>query len=144
MRILARVVLTLALSWTVLLVPQISAQAADSRADKVMSSVAKQSGKPYKWGAAGPRSFDCSGLVQYSYKLAGKSIGRTSGQQMAGRRIPKTERKKGDILVFLRGSTAYHSAIYAGDGMMWEAQKSGTRVGKHKIWSTKYVVRRPA
>ena len=48
-------------------------------ADKVMSSVAKQSGKPYKWGAAGPRSFDCSGLVQYSYKLAGKSIGRTSG-----------------------------------------------------------------
>lgn len=143
MRIFARVLLTLALTSTVLMAPQVSAQAADSRADKVMTQVAKLKGKPYRWGGAGPNSFDCSGLVQYTYKKAGKKIGRTSGQQLAGKRIPKTQKKKGDILVFLHGSRPYHSAIYAGSGKIWEAQRTGTRVGKHKIWSTAYVVRRP-
>lgn len=142
MRIVARVMLTLALSTTVLMAPQVSAQA-DSRSDKVMTQVAKLKGKPYRWGGAGPKSFDCAGLVQYSYKKAGKKIGRTSGQQLAGKKIPKSKKKKGDILVFMRGSTAYHSAIYAGSGKMWEAQRSGTRVGKHTIWSQAYVVRRP-
>lgn len=114
-----------------------------TRAQKVIKWAAKQKGDPYKYGANGPGSFDCSGLVQYVYKKSGKKVGRTSGAQLKGKHISKSKKKKGDILIFISNGRAYHSAIYAGDGKMWEAQKSGTRVGKHKIWSSGYVVRRP-
>jgi cell wall-associated NlpC family hydrolase len=114
-----------------------------TRAQKVIKWAAKEKGKPYQYGADGPRSFDCSGLVQYVYKKAGKKIGRTSGAQLKGKHIAKGKKRKGDIMIFMSGGTAYHSAIYAGDGKMWEAQRTGTRVGKHKIWSSSYVVRRP-
>lgn len=114
-----------------------------TRAQKVIKWAAKQKGDPYEYGANGPGSFDCSGLVQYVYKKAGKKIGRTSGAQLKGKHIAKNKKKKGDILIFISNGRAYHSAIYAGDGKMWEAQRSGTRVGKHKIWSSGYVVRRP-
>ncbi|MCW2749440.1 MAG: hypothetical protein JWR83_550 [Aeromicrobium sp.] len=116
---------------------------ASTRSDKVMHWVAKEKGKPYKYGANGPKKFDCSGLVQYVYKKAGKKIGRTSGAQLKGKHIKKSKKRKGDILIFMHGNYAYHSAIYAGHGKMWEAQRSGTKVGKHKIWSSGYVVRRP-
>jgi cell wall-associated NlpC family hydrolase len=116
----------------------------DDRADEVLSWAKKQKGKPYVYGADGPGSFDCSGFVQYVYKKAGKKIGRTSGAQLSGKSIAKGDKKPGDILIFVRGGSAYHSAIYAGDGKMWEAQRTGTTVGKHKIWSQGYVVRRPS
>jgi len=114
------------------------------RSDSVISQAKKLKGKPYRYGGATPSGFDCSGYVQYVYKKAGKKIGRTSGAQLAGRSIPKSQKKPGDILIFKHGSTAYHSAIYAGDGKMWEAQRTGVPVGKHGIWSGDYVVRRPS
>lgn len=114
-----------------------------TRAQKVISWAAKQKGKPYRYGKNGPGSFDCAGLVQYVFKKSGKKIGRTSGAQLKGKHIAKSKKKPGDILVFVTNGRAYHSAIYAGGNKMWEAQKSGTRVGKHKIWSSGYVVRRP-
>ena len=115
-----------------------------SNADAVISQAKKLKGKPYRYGGAKPSGFDCSGYVQYVYKQAGKKIGRTSGAQLSGKSVPKSKKKPGDILIFMHGSTAYHSAIYAGDGKMWEAQKTGVPVGKHGIWSDGYVVRRPA
>lgn len=118
------------------------------RVDKsasIISQAKKLKGKPYRYGGATPSGFDCSGYVQYVYKKAGKKIGRTSGAQLgAGKSVKKSNKKPGDILIFMHGSTAYHSAIYAGDGKMWEAQKTGVPVGKHSIWSSGYVVRRPA
>jgi cell wall-associated NlpC family hydrolase len=114
------------------------------RSDAIISQAKKLKGSPYRYGGTTPSGFDCSGYVQYVYKKAGKKIGRTSGDQLAGKSIPKSEKRPGDILIFLHGSTAYHSAIYAGDGKMWEAQRSGVPVGKHSIWSDGYVVRRPA
>ena len=114
------------------------------RSAKVLHQAAALKGKPYRYGGAGPSSFDCSGYVQYVFKKAGKKIGRTSGAQLTGKRISKGSKKPGDILIFLRGSTAYHSAIYAGGGTMWEAQRTGVPVGKHKIWSQGYVVVRPS
>jgi cell wall-associated NlpC family hydrolase len=113
------------------------------RSDEVISQAKKLKGKPYRYGGATPSGFDCSGYVQYVYKKAGKSIGRTSGAQLSGASVPKSKKKPGDILIFMRGGTAYHSAIYAGDGEMWEAQRTGVPVGRHDIWSDSYVVRRP-
>lgn len=115
-----------------------------SSAKEVIGEAKKLKGKPYRYGGATPSGFDCSGYVQYVYKKAGKKIGRTSGAQLSGKSIPKSKKKPGDILVFMRGGTAYHSAIYAGDGEMWEAQRTGVPVGRHDIWSSGYVVRRPA
>lgn len=115
-----------------------------STAKEVISEAKQLKGKPYRYGGATPSGFDCSGYVQYVYKQAGKKIGRTSGAQLSGASIPKSKKKPGDILIFMRGGTAYHSAIYAGDGKMWEAQRTGVPVGKHGIWSSGYVVRRPA
>jgi cell wall-associated NlpC family hydrolase len=117
----------------------------DDRSHAVLKQAKKLKGKAYRYGGAGPRSFDCSGYVQYVYKKAGKKIGRTSGAQLsAGKSVPKSKKKPGDIMIFMHGRTAYHSAIYAGNGKMWEAQRTGVPVGKHGIWSSGYVVRRPA
>lgn len=115
-----------------------------SRADAILKQAKKLKGKPYRYGGAGPTSFDCAGYVQYVYKKAGKKIGRTSGAQLSGKSIAKNKKRPGDILIFMHGSVAYHSAIYAGNGKMWEAQRTGVPVGKHTIWSSGYVVRRPA
>ncbi|MET0450039.1 MAG: C40 family peptidase, partial [Aeromicrobium sp.] len=114
------------------------------KSSKIISQAKKLKGKPYRYGGATPSGFDCSGYVQYVYKKAGKKIGRTSGAQLAGKSIKKSNKRPGDILIFKHGSTAYHSAIYAGDGKMWEAQRTGVPVGKHSIWSGGYVVRRAA
>lgn len=148
MRTFSRVLASLSLGSAIVLTglngPATAAKVkVDDRADDVLSWSKKLKGKPYRYGADGPGSFDCSGYVQYVYKKAGKSIGRTSGAQLAGKSIPKSKKKPGDILIFMRGGSAYHSAIYAGDGKMWEAQRTGTTVGKHEIWSSGYVVRRP-
>ena len=145
-RVLASLVITLAIvltGFSPVATPAASAAAASTRSVAVMHWAGKLEGKPYKWGANGPKSFDCSGYVQYVFKKAGKKVGRTSGAQLRGKHIAKSKKKPGDVLVFLRGGRAYHSAIYAGGGKMWEAQRTGTRVGKHKIWSSGYVVRRP-
>lgn len=114
-----------------------------TRTQKVIAWAGKQQGKPYRYSAEGPSSFDCAGYVQYVFGKSGKKIGRTSGAQLKGKHIAKSKKKPGDILIFRKNGRAYHSAIYAGGGKMWEAQRSGTRVGKHKIWSKGYVVRRP-
>ncbi len=114
------------------------------RAEKILDEAKDLKGTPYRYGANGPSAFDCASYVQYVYKKAGKKIGRTSGAQLAGKSIDKGDKRAGDILIFLRGGTAYHSAIYAGDGQMWEAQRTGVPVGKHDIWSSSYVVRRPS
>lgn len=142
-RVLASLFLTLAIVLTGLSGPAASTASATTRSVAVMHWAVKLKGKPYKYGANGPKAFDCSGYVQYVFKKAGKKLGRTSGAQLKGKHIAKSKKKKGDVLVFVRGGYAYHSAIYAGDGKMWEAQRSGTHVGKHKIWSSSYVVRRP-
>jgi cell wall-associated NlpC family hydrolase len=149
-RALASLFLGSAVVLTGLSAPAVATESATVKVKKVdrsgaiMSQAKKLKGKPYRWGGAGPTAFDCSGYVQYVYKKAGKKIGRTSGAQLSGKSIPKSKKKPGDILIFLKGGRAYHSAIYAGDGKMWEAQRTGVPVGRHGIWSSGYVVRRPA
>ena len=142
-RVLAGLLLGLAIVLTGLTGPATASTTVIDRADKVIHNAKKLKGKPYRYGANGPGSFDCSGYVQYVFKKSGKKVGRTSGDQLGGKHIAKSKKKPGDILVFMRGSYAYHSAIYAGHGEMWEAQRTGVPVGRHKIWSDGYVVRRP-
>jgi cell wall-associated NlpC family hydrolase len=88
-------------------------------------SVAKaQLGKPYQWGAAGPDSFDCSGLTSYAWGHAGVSLPHSAaGQQGMGSSIARSDLQPGDLVFF--GSPAYHVALYIGDGMIIHAPTSG-------------------
>jgi cell wall-associated NlpC family hydrolase len=73
-------------------------------AGKILSYAEAQLGKPYVFGAAGPDSFDCSGLAMMAYRAAGIAIPRTSQAQWAwGRRVPASQVQPGD-LVFFSGS----------------------------------------
>lgn len=103
-----------------------------------------QRGDPYKYGAEGPKAFDCSGLTMYSYKKSGRSIPRTSDQQKAGlRAIAKADKARGDIIVFVNNGDAYHVGIYVGHNKIVHASKPGTPVKVDRIWTSSYVVRRP-
>src|SRR6266508_6055919 len=60
-----------------------------------------QLGKPYRWGADGPRSYDCSGLVQTAYRAAGVALPRVSRQQYgAGRHVRLSALRAGDLRVY--------------------------------------------
>ncbi|OFI38402.1 glycoside hydrolase [Arthrobacter sp. SW1] len=80
-------------------------------------------GGPYVWGGTGPVGFDCSGLVQYAFAAAGKSLPRTATDQFlqAPLTMPVSQAQPGDLLVWGSGSYFYHVAIYLGNGKVVQA-----------------------
>jgi cell wall-associated NlpC family hydrolase len=83
-----------------------------------------QRGKPYVWGAAGPDSYDCSGLTMWAWGQAGVSLPHQSAdQQNMGVAVAQGQLQPGDLVFF--GSPAYHVGIYIGDGMMVHAPTTG-------------------
>ena len=108
-----------------------------STANRAVSYAAAKRGAPYKYGAAGPSRFDCSGLTKWSYSRAGRWLPRTTRQQYAATtRVSRTHLRKGDLVFFLRGRTPYHVGIYAGSQKVWHAPKPGQRVKLSRIWTT--------
>jgi peptidoglycan DL-endopeptidase CwlO len=90
-------------------------------------------GLPYVWGAAGPRSFDCSGLVQWSFAQAGVVMPRVAADQArTGPAIPLSQAQPGDLLFYHTDPTApnyiSHVAIYLGSGWMIQAPQPGENV----------------
>ncbi|GAA3725668.1 C40 family peptidase [Salinactinospora qingdaonensis] len=103
---------------------------ADSTLETMISAAKSKIGQPYVWGAEGPDSFDCSGLVQWAFAQAGVSVPRvTHNQWWAGEHIDYAEARRGDLLFWRTDPTApdyiSHVAIYLGDGRMLEAPGSG-------------------
>ncbi|GAA0567091.1 hypothetical protein GCM10010172_58760 [Paractinoplanes ferrugineus] len=111
---------------------------------KVLAEAKKHTGALYKFAAAGPSRFDCSGFTQYVYKkAAGKKLPhKADGQQDYGKSVAKSQARVGDLVVFRSGSYGYHAGIYAGGGYMYDSPHTGARVGKHKMYGSNYVVRR--
>ncbi|MBB2941618.1 cell wall-associated NlpC family hydrolase [Actinoplanes lutulentus] len=111
---------------------------------KILAEAKKHKGALYKYGASGPKRFDCSGFTKYVYKkAAGKSLPhKANSQQSYGKKVAKSNKKIGDLIVFRNGSYGYHAGIYAGNGYVYDSPHTGARVGKHKIWNSNYVVRR--
>ncbi len=90
-------------------------------------------GLPYVWGAAGPRSFDCSGLVQWSLAQAGVVMPRVAvDQARTGPMVPAAQLQPGDLLFYHTDPTAptyiSHVAIYLGNNMMLQAPRPGLDV----------------
>jgi cell wall-associated NlpC family hydrolase len=90
-------------------------------------------GLPYVWGAAGPSSFDCSGLVQWSFAQAGVRMPRVAADQArTGPAVPVSQLQPGDLLFYHTDPTApgyiSHVAIYLGNGWMIQAPQPGMNV----------------
>ncbi len=113
-------------------------------AQRTIAEAKSHAGKPYRWGATGPRRFDCSGFTKYVFARMGKSIPRTSRDQYrASQKISKSNKRVGDLIFTYSGSgRIYHVGIYAGNGYMWASPKSGDVVRRQRIWTSKYVVGR--
>jgi cell wall-associated NlpC family hydrolase len=99
--------------------------------------------KPYIWGAQGPSAFDCSGLVYAAYKAAGLGYPNWSRLNAAlyfvdTKRVPLSQLIPGDLLFYsFDGSVQniHHITIYAGGGMMWEANSKGKGLLYSNIYS---------
>jgi cell wall-associated NlpC family hydrolase len=100
---------------------------------RFLTAATSRLGLPYIWGAAGPASFDCSGLVQWSLAQAGVLMPRVAvDQARTGPRVPVTDLQPGDLLFYFTDPTApayiSHVAIYLGNGMMIQAPEPGQNV----------------
>jgi cell wall-associated NlpC family hydrolase len=96
---------------------------------RIVAAAAAQAGKPYVYGSTGPSSFDCSGLTGWAYAAVGIHLPRTSGAQ-ASVMTRVSDPMPGD-LVYMPG----HIGIYAGNGQMWHAPRTGDVVKLATIWT---------
>ncbi|GGS40905.1 hypothetical protein IX27_20190 [Streptomyces sp. JS01] len=90
-------------------------------------------GMPYVWGAAGPGSFDCSGLTSWAFRQAGVSLPRTSqAQANAGTRINSLSALRPGDLIIMRTDLS-HVGFYAGNGQILHSPKPGAQVRYESI-----------
>lgn len=107
--------------------PEPKVSAGQSMAQDAIAAAKSRLGKPYVWGATGPNSFDCSGLMQYAFEKAGKDLPRTSAaQSKVGDKVSMDDLQPGD-LIFLY-SPVSHVVMYIGNGKVIEAPTSGQDV----------------
>ena len=103
---------------------------------RALALVQKYQGRPYLYGAAGPTSFDCSGLTMYVYNQLGVQLMRSANDQYRTTlHVPYSQAQPGDLIFFYDSSGyAYHVGMYAGDGMMWDAPHTGAVVRYENVW----------
>jgi cell wall-associated NlpC family hydrolase len=98
---------------------------------RAASVALKMVGKRYRYGGAAPsHGFDCSGLVQFSYRQAGIAVPRSTEQQLrVSRSVSRSGLRRGDLLFFdQEGKKKSHVGIYLGDGRFVHAPSSGKQV----------------
>ncbi len=93
--------------------------APNSAAQRAVEAALSKVGSRYVFGAAGPDSFDCSGLTSWAWKQAGVSIPRTSGEQHGMRSVPMDQLQPGDLITYY--SPVHHVAMYIGNGQIVQA-----------------------
>lgn len=119
--------------------------AGSSKVRKVIEIVKNQLGKRYVWGAEGPSTFDCSGLMKYAYGQVGIALNRVSSDQAKnGIEVSKSNLQPGD-LVFFSGinsssssSRISHVGMYIGNGEFIHAANSKRGVVKDSLNTSYY------
>jgi hypothetical protein len=102
------------------------------RAEIAIDAALAQLGSPYVWAAAGPTTFDCSGLTQFAWAKAGVPLGHYTGNQaVQGVRVKADELLPGDLVLF--GAGLHHVGMYLGAGYMIDAPHTGAYVRIEKI-----------
>jgi cell wall-associated NlpC family hydrolase len=116
--------------------PQQYTGSTSTQAGKAVAFAYAQLGKPYEWGATGPGSYDCSGLVQAAWSAAGVSIPRTTYDQWASLPHVSTSALEPGDLLFFDGEG--HVAMYVGGGYMIDAPHTGLDVEKVSMMTSWY------
>lgn len=113
-----------------------SAGQADVIALRALDAALSQRGTRYRSGGNRPGGFDCSGLVQWSYRQAGLYLPRTAAaQSRVGVRVGLSDIRPGDLIFYSYGGRVGHVAMAAGDGMLIESSQSGHPVVKRRIYT---------
>jgi cell wall-associated NlpC family hydrolase len=104
-----------------------------STAAAALHKAESQIGKPYQWAAAGPNSYDCSGLTMWAYAQEGVHLDHFTGDQWGeGAHVSRTELRPGDLVFFATNtsdpSTIHHVGMYVGNGQMVDAPFTGANV----------------
>ncbi len=114
------------------------APAPNPRAGTAVTTAPAQIGKPYPWAAAGPNSFDCSGLTMYSWSAAGVTMTHYAAAQFDEfPHVSQSELQPGDLVFF--GSPIHHVGIYEGSGTMIDAPETGENVRRDSIYRPDYA-----
>lgn len=116
-----------------------SSGASASQGDVAANWALSQLGKPYQWGAAGPQTYDCSGLTMVAWAHAGVSLLHYTGYQWdEGPHVPLDQLQRGDLLFYATNNsdpdTIHHVGIYIGNGMMVDAPFTGALVRVDSIY----------
>jgi cell wall-associated NlpC family hydrolase len=112
--------------------------APNARAQVAVEAALSRVGSPYQWGAAGPDSFDCSGLTMWAWAQAGVALPHNSGAQYAATpRVDRADLQPGDLL--FSGSPIHHVGMYIGNGQMVEAPYTGVSVRVVSAYRSDYV-----
>ena len=110
----------------------------NSVAETAIAFAMAQLGKPYRWGATGPGSYDCSGLVMRAFQSAGVSLPRSTKTIIGkGKTVSRQALVRGDLIWTSSG----HMGIYLGDNKMIHAPQTGDVVKISTVWSF-YAARR--
>ncbi|WP_285758368.1 C40 family peptidase [Nocardiopsis ansamitocini] len=109
------------------LVAAAPAAAGSDAVTEAIDAATNKVGTPYRYGGTGPNAFDCSGLVQWSYRQAGVTLKRTTYEQVKqGTAVSRSNMRAGDLVFFY--PSVSHVGIYLGDNKMVHAPSSGKRV----------------
>ncbi|MGB9011661.1 MAG: NlpC/P60 family protein [Aeromicrobium sp.] len=105
--------------------------ASGNTVERAIAFARAQLGEKYRWGGAGPSSWDCSGLTMRAWQSAGVGMSHYAGSQYTGfTKVPVSKIKRGDLLFWSDGSarSIYHVAMYLGGGRMIHAPRPGRTV----------------
>lgn len=116
----------------------VAAAEPQSEAQQIIRIAKAQVGDPWRYGAKGPRAFDCSGLIIYAFTKAGDAKAIGNGKVRSARAMyawfkarglaSRSNPKPGDIVIWGGGS---HAGIYIGNGKAVSTLTSGVRV--HRV-----------
>jgi len=108
-------------------------------AARAIAYARKQLGKPYVYAAAGPNSFDCSGLTMRAWQAGGVSLAHwTVAQYEESQPVSASNARPGDLVFYASNlsdyRTIYHVGLYLGGGMMIEAPHTGDVVKIYAVY----------
>jgi cell wall-associated NlpC family hydrolase len=118
--------------------PKVTIPTANTVGAQALQAAISRLGYPYIWGAAGPTSFDCSGLVMWAYQQVGISLPHfTVSQYNSGVHVSRNDLEPGDLVFFFPNIS--HVGMYIGNGMMIDAPNFGEDVKVQPIYWNAFV-----
>ena len=118
--------------------PKVTIPTANTVGAQALQAAISRLGYPYIWGAAGPTSFDCSGLMMWAYQQVGISLPHfTVSQYNSGVHVARSDLEPGDLVFFFPNIS--HVGMYIGNGMMIDAPNFGEDVKVQPIYWNEFV-----